>query len=113
MSRFAPLLVAICVVFASRAAHARGCTEVSDIVGEEKCTRYGAEWSIEHRFPLNYSFGTRYAEFSPAGATFIEGYKRRPKGWVPHRFDGAALGVSKLRGIGVSGGVTFYVWGQL
>jgi hypothetical protein len=32
---------------------------------------------------------------------------------VPYEFDGSQLGVSKLTGMGISGGITFFVWGQL
>src|SRR5262249_14334905 len=86
------------------------CVEVSDIVGAEKCRRYGDTWSVEGRWPLNFSFGARYSEFSPAGLRFQDRYNGNS---IPYSFDGAALGVSRLAGMGIGGGLTFYVWGQM
>lgn len=103
------------VVLTGSNARAKGCTEVSDVVGEQKCSRYGAGWSIERSFPITFRFGLRYAEFSTSGATFKEQFKKkhRPKGYRGYSFSGDTLGVPRLSGIGMDGGVTLFLVGQL
>lgn len=36
---------------AARRAHAKGCTEVSDVVGYHHCTRFGVDWSRDADIP--------------------------------------------------------------
>ena len=105
-----------CVLAASEArAHGRACVEVSDVVGDKKCSSYGDEWSIERKLPVTFRFGMRYADFSVGGLGFDETFKRknRPKGYSGYSYPGEALGLSTVSALGVDGGVAFYVWGQL
>jgi hypothetical protein len=106
------LLVALCVP--SR-AFARGCTEVSDIVGEQRCRRFGSLWSIEGTVPIFFRFGMRYSELSTADTTFTEQINKqhRPDGYQPFRYPGEALGVKSLSGLGIEGGFGFFLYGQL
>jgi len=46
------------------------CREVSDIVGYERCTSYGAGWSIERTFPFRVDGGLDYLALDPRGRTF-------------------------------------------
>lgn len=115
MRLLATLVVLLGVLFVSTTAHAKGCKEVSDVVGEQQCTRYGNNWSIERTFPITFRFGLRYSELSTSGAQFAEDYKkkRRPKGYKGYAFDGESLGVPKLYSYGFDGGFTFFIVGQL
>jgi hypothetical protein len=103
------------VLLSPSLAHARGCREVSDIVGEQKCTRYGQTWGIERQFPLTSYFGMRYSELSTANATFDEVTKKqsRPDGYHAYSYPGEALGVKSLSGIGIEGGFGLFLYGQL
>jgi len=108
-------VVAATFLLSTKEAQARGCREVSDVVGEQKCTQYGAAWSVERALPFLYRFGFRYGEFSTADATFRESFKKkhRPAGYEGYRFNGDALGVPKLTAYGMDGGFLFNITGQL
>jgi hypothetical protein len=45
------LIAGLAVALAARAAHAKGCHEVSDVVGYHHCTRFGIAWSREADTP--------------------------------------------------------------
>ena len=96
-------------------AEARGCREVSDIVGEEKCTRYGAGWAIEGELPFVFHFGMRYADLSTSNTTFTEDNDKRgrPAGYNSFRYSGDALGAKSLATLGASGGFSFFLYDQL
>jgi len=117
MRRTASAWVVAAGLLAARGADARGreCVEVSDVVGEQACTQYGAGWSIERRPPITFRFGFRYADFSTSGATFGEQYgkRERPKGYRSFSYPGSALGVGSVAALGLDGGVGLFVWGQL
>lgn len=112
----APLvaLVALVVLVPSR-AEARGCREVSDVVGEEKCTRYGGLWSLEGQLPILSHFGMRYDELSTSGAGFSEQINKesRPPGYKAFSYQGDALGVKSLTTLGIDGGLSFFIYRQL
>jgi hypothetical protein len=96
-------------------ARARGCTEVSDIVGEQRCTRYGRSWALERQFPITSFFGMRYSELSTSNTTFTEQLKKqsRPDGYHAYSYPGEALGVKSLSGLGIEGGFGAFLYGQL
>jgi hypothetical protein len=96
-------------------ALASGCREVSDIVGEQHCNRYGSLWSLEQTVPMIFRFGMRYSQLSTADTTFTEqtAKQSRPDGYRAYRYPGEALGVKSLSGLGVDGGVGFFLYGQL
>ena len=98
-----------------RRAEARGCREVSDVVGEEKCTRYGAAWSIEGQLPFLFRFGMRYGELSTSSTSFSEDNDKqgRPAGYKSFAYSGDALGVKSLSTLGVDGGFSFFLHDQL
>lgn len=116
MKRALPFVLATASILCARSAHAsRSCVEVSDVVGERKCSRYGYDWSVEGRPAFVFRFGFRYAELSTDGMHFREAFKKgkRPPGYVGYSFDGAALGLPALTTFGPDGGVTFYLFDQL
>lgn len=58
-------LVLACVAIAAAAprAHAKGCHEVSNVVGYEHCSRFGA-WSRDQpMFPLRFEWGWLHQDF--------------------------------------------------
>ena len=103
------------VVLAPSRAEARGCREVSDIVGEEKCTRYGGKWALEQEFGVSFDFGMRYSEISTSGSNFTEvnDKKGRPAGYQTFRYPGEALGVKSLSALGAAGGISLFLYHQL
>jgi hypothetical protein len=112
---FACALASVAFLVPSEASAGKSCKEVSDIVGEQECTRYGNGWAVERKWPLTLRFGLRYGELSTSGLSFKEGFKSkdRPKGYTGYRLSGEALGVSTLSGVGFDSGFTFFVAGQL
>jgi hypothetical protein len=110
----ASALVALCILFGAGEAHAKGCTEVSDVVGERRCSRYGSDWSIEHSLPLTFRFGLRWSELSPSGVSF-DGVPEANQGqrYKGFSYDGGDLGVDRLRTWGFEGGFTVFIVGQL
>jgi hypothetical protein len=48
-------------------AYARGCSEKSDIVGYERCRRYGDTWAVEHSVGLMVETSISYAWLDPRG----------------------------------------------
>ena len=112
----AALVLALATVLLSPSlARARGCSEVSDIVGEQQCTRYGRTWGIERQFPITSFFGMRYSELSTSNTTFEEQFKKqsRPDGYHAYSYPGEALGVKSLSALGAEGGFGFFLYGQL
>jgi len=95
------------MMFGGGEAKARSCTERSDVVGEQACSRYGGGWSLEGRLPIVFRFGARYGELTTGGLTFREAFKEsnRPNGYRGYRYPGAALGVPRLRAFGTDGGL--------
>jgi len=91
------------------------CVEISDVVGEQQCSHYGAHWSVERKFPVTFRFGLRHAAISTAGLSFSEQYKSRdrPKGYHGYDFRGEELGTPSLSGFGFDGGATVFLVGQL
>jgi hypothetical protein len=107
--------VLLCML-ASRTAHARGCSEVSDIVGYEKCNRFGDGWSLDRRPPLFFGFTLQHSLFDPNGVTFQQ---EKGKGVtlgndpsLPH-FDGGSLGVGGLEAFGFDLRIGGYFLGPL
>lgn len=101
------------ILCAARTARAKGCVEVSDVVGEQSCTRYANDWSNEGRLPAVFRFGFRYGEVSTAGLTLGSRPSKKQPNDYRYDYSGEELGVSRLTGGGLDGGVTFFVWGQL
>jgi hypothetical protein len=102
-------------MLAPSVARARGCTEVTDIVGEQHCTKYGQSWGIERQFPITSFFGMRYSELSTGNTTFDEQTNKqtRPDGYQKYSYPGEALGVKSLAAAGMEGGFGFFLYGQL
>ncbi len=96
-------------------ASGRKCIEVSDIVGEKRCSSFGDTWSVERQWPFTFRFGFRYARISVDDLSFEETFKssQRPKGYEGYRYSGSALGVGSVAALGLDGGIGFFVWGQL
>lgn len=86
----------------------RTCHEVSDIVGHQKCTRYGHAWSTEDNYPITLGFGARYLSFAPEGTTFKGALKRDGK-VTNVAYDSSALGTAPLGGGGFGLRITGFV----
>ena len=100
-------LVVVAGLSLAPAAHARRtCQEVSDIVGRQKCTRYGWRWAIEDTLPITFGVGARYVAFSPVGHIF-SGTLDKKLTLARFQYDGSALGESPIR----SGGIGFRITG--
>ena len=92
----------------SPAAHARHtCAEVSDIVGRQKCSRYGSTWSTEESFPIAVGLNASYLSFATEGRTFKGGIKVGSK-VTPLQYDGSALGKSGLGSGGIGVRITVF-----
>ena len=91
------------------------CTEVSDTVGEHVCRKYGSGWSIENTFALTFRFGLRHGAMGTKGLRFVESFEAedRPKGYSGYAYPGEALGDAAVSGLGMDGGFTFFMIGQL
>lgn len=46
-------------------ARGRACREVSDVVGEERCTRYGRSWAVEETWPIDVEAGFALISVDP------------------------------------------------
>lgn len=113
---FASLAIAAGIVIVPSVAGAGNkCVEVSDVVGEQRCTQYGAHWSVERKWPVTFRFGLRHAGISTAGLSFSEQYKsrNRPKGYHGYDFRGEELGTPSLSAFGFDGGATLFLVDQL
>lgn len=89
------------LLVAARPAEARGCTEKSDVVGYQTCTRFGGTWSTEGSFPVAVSLGVERLTL-PLRATGVE------VNWGPKAnrsslsLDGSKLVVPGLVAVGPS-----------
>jgi hypothetical protein len=92
----------------SAARASRSCTEVSDIVGHQKCAHYGSTWSTEDSFPLTLGVNASYLSIAPQGRTFKGGMKVGTR-VTPVEYDGSALGKTSVG----SGGFGLRVTGFL
>jgi hypothetical protein len=101
-----------CAMFALESvAHAKGCTEVSDIVGYEKCHRYGDGWAVERRWPIGLALSFPYQTFDPNGIgfDFLHG-KNDPH---PFTLAGDKLGAASFGAAGFNIRLEGFVFGWL
>lgn len=112
-----PLLAALAVSALVTAlpalAQARGCTEVSDVTGEKKCSRFGSQWTLEGTFPILFRFGMRYSAITTEDQRFTAPKVKNVKHAVAYGFDGQTLGFKSITGVALDGGFGFFLWGQL
>jgi len=85
-------LLCLPILLVAARAEARGCHEVSEIVGKQRCQRFGGAWDVEDVTPWVLSLGPSIARFSEPGVTFA-GTVTGPHtaGW-PFAVRGADLG---------------------
>ena len=108
MKRALHLLVAAAIIALARPAHARGCGEVSDIVGYERCHRFGDGWAVERRLPLVLSLELPYQTFDPSGVDFnFQREKADPNAFT---IPGRLLGPSLLSTAGFGVRAEGFVW---
>lgn len=84
--------IALASIAVSARASAKGCTEVSDIVGIERCKRFGAGWSRENDVPLHLEAALVREQIAPAAHDMTASYDGRTTS--QHDFTGADLGPS-------------------
>lgn len=93
------LLAAAAVTCTSTSALAsRHCTEVSDIVGYERCHRFGDGWSLERAPPFVLSLQLPYDSFDPGKLDFSAARQKNDPNALS--FGGKYLGTSALRTYG-------------
>lgn len=81
----------------SVASAGKSCVEVSDVVGEQQCSRYGTGWTREHGWALVLDAAVVRTEFGLAGRTFTA--KSGKDGPTLYEFDGArAADVARTTG---------------
>ncbi len=68
-ARALAVFVSFAAFAAPHIAEARGCSEVSDIVGYSKCRRYGDGWASERETGLIFETSISYAWLDPRGRT--------------------------------------------
>ena len=78
------------VVIAPRVAEARGCSEVSDIVGYHRCIRFGDNWSTESAFGIEAEIGLGYMTLDPRGRTIQGSFGKGAKG--SYQYSGSLVG---------------------
>ncbi len=96
------LLAALGVAFvlaipATASAHDE-CVEVSDVVGERKCGRYGSGWSAERGFRFVLGGGLWTSSVSPIGRDFSG--KTTEKGPSEYTYAGSQLGLDRVQSFG-------------
>lgn len=106
-------VIALALLTPALARASTSCHEVSDIVGEERCTRFGNTWSLERTPPIFFRFGMRYSENTTDDLSFGAGKTKGASESIPYEWRGRSLGFNRLDNIGVEGGLGFFVWGQL
>ena len=112
MKRAIPFLATLaCLVALPRLAFASSsCREVSDIVGYEKCHRFGDGWAVERRLPIAIALQLPYVSFDPNGYDFDAVHK---KGDPSLTFPGAALGANTFDAVGFGGRIEGFFLGPL
>ncbi len=86
MRGLAVVAVSTLVVFASPARASKSCVETSDVVGEQRCSRYGSGWTAERSLPLTLELGFVRADLGLAGRDFSAKFGK--SGPEAYRFDG-------------------------
>jgi len=66
------LLACSMLLMSGPARAANRCYEVSDVVGERRCTSYGQMWSTERSIPLVFGIGTWSSLIRPVGRGFSD-----------------------------------------
>jgi hypothetical protein len=111
--RFLVLFTVLFVLSFPSLASARGCSEVSDVTGEKKCSRFGALWSLEGTTPILFRFGMRYSNVTTDDLTFSADKTKNVGQSIPYAWNGRALGLRSVSSVGADGGLGFFVVGQL
>lgn len=78
---------ALALLLPSIASASKKCVEVSEVVGEQQCSRYGTGWTREHGWALVLETALVRTEFGLAGRTFDA--KTGKNGPTLYQFDGA------------------------
>jgi hypothetical protein len=100
----------LAVLTGTRVASAKGCTEVSDIVGYEHCERFGSEWSADRLPRVTLSAFVYRDLFDPSGHTFNATACKNCQGYP---FAGRAFGGELLESLGAGYEVDGYLVGPL
>lgn len=94
-------LVGVAVVcLAGEARAGNQCHEVSDTVGERKCSTFGQRWATERSIPMFAAFGGWSSVVQPTGRGF-DGTLRAPDGANPVAFRSSQVIRGPIRSFGV------------
>jgi hypothetical protein len=111
VKRLLPVLATLaCLVATPRLAFASHCTEVSDVVGYERCHRFGDGWAVERRPALAAALALPLLSFDPNRFQFDAA---RGKGDPTLSFPGSALGVRTLDTAGFGLRIEGFFFGPL
>jgi hypothetical protein len=81
------------ILLFSATAHAgRSCHEVSDIVGERNCSRYGDMWSRERTIPIVLGLGLVHGSIAPDDRHWSANFGKNQS--TAYEFEGRDLGTS-------------------
>jgi hypothetical protein len=105
------VLLAAATLAPSASAGGKKCVEVSDIVGHEKCKRFGDDWSTESRVPFAVGVETMYLAFNPIGHEFLAHAGK--SGPTLYTYDGARLGTSNIGAVGPMIRIAGYIFPSL
>ncbi len=89
-------------------AQAKGCVEVSDIVGYEKCHRFGDGGALERRWPIALALTFPYQTFDPNGLNFR--FKHGKHDPNPFTIPGDKLGSTAFGTAGFNLRMEAFVW---
>ena len=100
----------LALALSSPMARARGCHEVSDIVGYEHCTRFGGQWAVDGLPRIFVGLELIHSEMALRGRS-VDAYVT--SGTSTATFDGSALGVRSFSTTGGKVRIGGYLFGPL
>jgi hypothetical protein len=88
----AACLVGLPLLLAPASAAARGCTERSEILGKQRCSRFGDAWDVSRTLPWVIGLGPSFAHFPVTGMRFTGAVAEQHGVVAPFSLRGDGLG---------------------
>jgi hypothetical protein len=85
-------LIALVIAGAAARAEARGCSERSEILGKQHCSRFGDGWDVSRGHPWVVGFGLQVARFPVGDARFSAQIVEKGGDANPFSVSGSDLG---------------------
>lgn len=73
--------VAIFAIARGALAHSH-CSETSDVVGYERCTRFGDGWAVDRRLPIGLGVGFEAGQLNLAGLDFTSSHDKKSQSFA-------------------------------